>query len=493
MLIIFHVISPLSAYSGFHRQIKTKIPLADSQTLQQEWLSYQPKMKRYDISVLTKQSIPDILNYFQVKTSTYRLDRPAYNPYGRDFFCWELKDPPPGLLGVFLKPRNNPFHIRYPQGDEESTLTDLLKYEIALEEAFVFWDAHQQPPTEEINKELIVIQQFADQSKEDTINDYLIKNQIINEPLLIKLGCYNATPNTGLIVPLPWGNFDDLEIAAIYFDNGMRLLPEDEKTSALKKGITWREEVKQEYQTRLNQLENECSKEFLQKNIKELTEEINNLRQEIIKTQTYTLADLLKLANGAKKIYLFAFNIQKRIQKIELPDTTDPYQAIRDWKRDNNLYTFPPLVQEGNYKEHSEINDDAIGVKTSNGYEFNIPVRFNIMIHDFETVDCFYILMCKNLAPQINRASQYLEEWKKWMARCYLKPGIFYSDEEIRNKLGRSSKNVYDEKGESHWYYYKENPWWQRDEWLIDWQDTSRRYDHFLDTTRPSARPKELD
>ncbi|MDV3143417.1 MAG: hypothetical protein Q8761_03270, partial [Sweet potato little leaf phytoplasma] len=38
-LIIFHVIPSLAAYSGFHRQNKTKIPLADSQTLQQEWLA----------------------------------------------------------------------------------------------------------------------------------------------------------------------------------------------------------------------------------------------------------------------------------------------------------------------------------------------------------------------------------------------------------------------------------------------------------------------
>ncbi|MDV3196572.1 MAG: hypothetical protein Q8871_00865, partial [Pigeon pea little leaf phytoplasma] len=111
-LIIFHVIPSLAAYSGFHRQNKTKIPLADSQTLQQKWLASQPQMKRYDIPVLSKASIPEILKYFQIETSTDGLDNPSYNPYGRDFFYFELKDPSSGLLGVYLKPRNNPFCIR---------------------------------------------------------------------------------------------------------------------------------------------------------------------------------------------------------------------------------------------------------------------------------------------------------------------------------------------------------------------------------------------
>nr|WP_193621860.1 hypothetical protein ['Parthenium hysterophorus' phyllody phytoplasma] len=89
------------------------------------------------------------------------------------------------------------------------------------------------PPSTEINPELIVLNLFADESKEDAINDYLIKNQIINKHLLIKLGCYNATPTTGLVVPFSRGIFNGLENFAIYFDNGIRLLPEDEKNYTL--------------------------------------------------------------------------------------------------------------------------------------------------------------------------------------------------------------------------------------------------------------------
>ncbi|MDV3195497.1 MAG: hypothetical protein Q8894_02140 [Sweet potato little leaf phytoplasma] len=421
MLIIFHVISPLAAYSDFHRQNKTKIPLADSQTLQQEWLASQPQMKRYDIPVLSKESIPEILKYFNIETSPYGLDNPSYNPYGRDFFYFELKDPSSGLLGVYLKPRNNPFCIRYPQGDKESTLVDLLKYEIAIEEAFVFWDDHQQPPTAEINQELIVLNLFADESKEDAINDYLIENQIINKPLLVKLGCYNATPNTGLVCPLPGGEFEGMEIAAIYFDNGMRILLEDEKTSGFKKGIAWREEIKQKYQTELNQTENERMKTLLQENIKKLTEAINNLHQEIIKTQTYTLAGLLKLANGAKNIYLFSFNIQKRIKEIELPDADDPYQVIRDWKRENNLYTFPPLIKQSNYYYE--------------GYTLK---------HVCETANHIYHITCQYDYPK------RLQQWKN---QAILKPGN-YLGYDLRNLLGKESKKLYKEDGSYLWYNF---------------------------------------
>ncbi|MDV3157494.1 MAG: hypothetical protein Q8760_02040 [Candidatus Phytoplasma australasiaticum] len=227
-MIIFHVLPPLSAYSGFHRQNKTKIPLADSQTLQQEWLITQPPLKRYDISVLTKPSISDILKYFQIETSPYGLDNPAYNPYDRNYFCWELKDPSPGLLGVYLKPRNNPFCIQYPQGNKEYTLTDLLKYEIAIAEAWVFWDAKELLVPTNVNINLVKLDILVSDSKEKAINDYLIENKIINQPKLIKLGCYNITPDTGLVSPLPykniWGN-DEIEV--IYFDDGIRVLPSE--------------------------------------------------------------------------------------------------------------------------------------------------------------------------------------------------------------------------------------------------------------------------
>ncbi|MDV3139472.1 MAG: hypothetical protein Q8742_01920 [Candidatus Phytoplasma australasiaticum] len=445
LLIIFHVIPPLSAYTGFHRRHRTKIKIADAQTLQQEWLITQPPMKRHDIPVLTKPSIPTILKYFQIETSPYGLDNPTYNPYGRNFFYWELKDPPSGLLGVYLKPRNNPFCIQYPQGDKEFTLPDLLKYEIAIEEAFVFWDAHQQPSSIESNQELIVIHQFADQSKEEAINDYLIENQIINKPLLIKLGCYNATPNTGLVVPLPEGKFEGMDIATIYFDDGIRLLP---------------------------------------------------------KKPTYSLADLLKLANGAKNIYLFAFHTQKRIKEIKLPDAADPYQAIRDWKRENNLYTFPPLVKEYDYEEKKIENDGAnIEITFPIYIKIPIPYKIKVVLHIFETDDCVYGLVCTNESFQKNIFKQYCNSFSNWLHQCPVKPGYHYTGDEIRNNFGHSHKTLYDENGTKYDYEYYEKSWWQKDVFYIlgsglgsiEHDRNLPPFKNFLNTTRPPTKPQELE
>ncbi|WP_320414844.1 DUF2963 domain-containing protein [Mulberry dwarf phytoplasma] len=272
--------------SFFHRQTKSTIKLADYKTLQEEWLTFQPKMKRYDISVLSKESIPEILKYAGIKSDVVAYDNfktPSYNSNNDSIFYWHIKDPPEGLMGVYFKPRSsNPFNIKYPAANKKYTLEDLLKYEIAIEEVFVFWDAQQKTQEEKVNLKVIISNIFVDQSKEEVINAKLTQMVDSQKPKLIKLGCYNATPNTGLVVPLPSDDWNGLKIEAIYFDDGIRLLPQE----------------------------------------------------------TSTIDDLLKLSNGAKNIYLFSFNTQKRIKSIELHDAIDPYQAIRTWKRDNNLFDY---------------------------------------------------------------------------------------------------------------------------------------------------------
>ncbi|CAM12062.1 Conserved hypothetical protein [Candidatus Phytoplasma australiense] len=464
LIIIFNFVPSINAHSSFfHNQNKTKIKLADYETLQQEWLATQSKMKRYDIPVLSKESIPEILKYFNIKTSTYGLDKSTYNPYAKNIFYWELKNPPAGLICAFFKARQNPFKIKYPQDDYEYTLDDLLKYEIAIEEAFVFWDVQQKNQEEKGNVELIIINLFVDQSKEKAINDYLIQNKIIKEPKLIKLGCYNITPTTGLITPLPAGGFNGIEIAAIYFDNGVRLLPEDKKTRDLKQEIEWREEIKELY-------------------------------QEIIKRQTYTIEDLLKLSNGAKNIYLFSFVTKKSPQTIQLPDSADPYQAIRDWKRENNLYTFPPLVQEDDYEEQSENRDAGFEINSPAYKKISILFPIKIVKHTFETTDCCYFVVCKNDTLQIKLAKQYRDAYVNWLNQCEIKPGISYSAGEIRDKFGRSSRDIYNEEGRKCRYYYVTNTF--IDDWYVNGSECSgsnNTFSNFYDTTPPPKKPPELN
>ncbi|AGL90149.1 hypothetical protein [Candidatus Phytoplasma australiense] len=495
LIIIFNFVPSINAHSSyFHRQKKTVIKLADKETLQKEWLATQPKMKRYDIPVLNKESIPEILKYFNIETSTYGLDtKPTYNPYAKNIFYWELKNPPAGLICAFFKARKNPFKEKYPQNDDEYTLDDLLKYEIAIEEAFVFWDDQQKTQEEKGNMELIIINLFVDQSKEEAINNYLIKNQIIQEPKLIKLGCYNITPTTGLIAPLPLGTVNGFEIAAIYFDDGVRLLPKNQKTRSLKYIIEQLEEIIKRYQTELNQTEDEIIKELLAKRIESLQEEIKEQYQEIINHQTYTIEDLLRLSNGAKNIYLFSFNTQKRIKSIELPDAIDPYQAIRNWKRENNLCTFPPLVQEDDYEEQSENRDAGFEINSPAYKKISILFPIKIVKHTFETTNCCYFVVCKNDTLQIKLAQKYRDAYVNWMKQCYIKPGISYSAQEIRNKFGRSSRDIYNEEGGKCRYRYVINTF--IDEWYVNGRECSgsnNTFYNFYDTTPPPKKPQEL-
>ncbi|ABC65318.1 hypothetical protein AYWB_201 [Aster yellows witches'-broom phytoplasma AYWB] len=89
-------------------------------------------MKRYDINVLDKEDIPNILKYYDISASVYNYIPPSYNLYNDPKIHWYLKNPSKDLLGIYFKPRTNPFKIEYPYGDYNYTLEDLIKYKIAI-------------------------------------------------------------------------------------------------------------------------------------------------------------------------------------------------------------------------------------------------------------------------------------------------------------------------------------------------------------------------
>ncbi|AGL90944.1 hypothetical protein SLY_1030 [Strawberry lethal yellows phytoplasma (CPA) str. NZSb11] len=66
-------------------------------------------MKRYDIPVLNKESIPEILNYFKISVVGNNLDDSRYNPYNQNYFQYQIKNPPDGLLAVYLRARDNKY------------------------------------------------------------------------------------------------------------------------------------------------------------------------------------------------------------------------------------------------------------------------------------------------------------------------------------------------------------------------------------------------
>ncbi|MGI3136154.1 MAG: hypothetical protein ACN23H_01050 [Candidatus Phytoplasma vitis] len=65
---------------------------------------------------------------------------------GSKLFNWEFQNPPKDLIAVYFKPQNNPFKLEHPYSSNyKYTLDDLLKHEIAIEEAYIFWDKTYNP------------------------------------------------------------------------------------------------------------------------------------------------------------------------------------------------------------------------------------------------------------------------------------------------------------------------------------------------------------
>jgi len=106
----------------------------------------QPKLIIHDLYATADKDIPKIIKYFKIDGISMNgvFDSPRYNLSGSPYLNWYIKNPPKNLLGVYFKPRKNPFHIEYPYGDEY-TLDDLLKNEISISEAYIFWDVKQEP------------------------------------------------------------------------------------------------------------------------------------------------------------------------------------------------------------------------------------------------------------------------------------------------------------------------------------------------------------
>jgi hypothetical protein len=128
--------------NSFHQQTTHFIKTYSTQQLKDKWVSSQPKLIRHDLYAIADKDIPKTIESFNIDGIWMNgfYDSPRYNRSGSKFLNWYLKDPPKNLLGVYFKPRKNPFQIEYHYGDYKYTLDDLLKQEIAISEAYIFWD-----------------------------------------------------------------------------------------------------------------------------------------------------------------------------------------------------------------------------------------------------------------------------------------------------------------------------------------------------------------
>ncbi|WP_323847684.1 MAG: hypothetical protein Q2306_02305 [Phytoplasma sp.] len=510
MLIFILPHNPIYAHNYFDQKTKSKIKLIDYETLQQEWLNTQPKLKRYDINILEKDDIPNILKYYDV-TCTSAFPTPSYNAFKQNNLYWYLKNPPQGLLGVYFKSRPNPFKSSYPATDYQYSLEGLLKYEIAIEEAFIFWDVKQKPNEDNPNIQLIVSNIFVGQNKEEIINQYLINNNNIKEPKLIKLGCYNTTPNAGLVVPLPQENLNDVKIDAIYFDDGIRIMSESPEKQHLKRLIKTFQKIQQRRKQLLKEIEVDNLKQLINEQIKKYEERINTYKQELNQLPG-TIEDLLKLSNGAKNIYLFVFNTQKRAIHINLPDSVNPYEAIRDWKRDNNLFEYVGEYKEEKKEEYTRYEDYLRGGKLVPAT--NETFIFSKITNFFETEDKIYHITCQDRYQKkafLEAYQEYDRKLQVWKNQCYFKPGK-YSAFKVREILGRNNTTIYSN-GDGYvklygrlingeicrsYIYYEYKKGWLFDDWyfndiLVGVSDDgflmSVYFGDYFDTTKPPTPP----
>jgi hypothetical protein len=147
-IIILILINPFYSINAklqnsFHQQTTHSVKLYSTQQLKDKWVLSQPKLIIHDLYVPANKTI-ESFNIDGISMNGF-YDSPRYNCSGSKLLNWYLKNPPKNLLGVYFKPRKNPFHTGYPYGDYKYTLDDLLKQEIFIEEAYIFWDVKQEP------------------------------------------------------------------------------------------------------------------------------------------------------------------------------------------------------------------------------------------------------------------------------------------------------------------------------------------------------------
>ncbi|MEC4558606.1 MAG: hypothetical protein U9532_00205 ['Conium maculatum' witches'-broom phytoplasma] len=154
---------------------------------------------------------------------------------------------------------------------------------------------------------------------------------------------------------------------------------------------------------------------------------------------------------------------------------------------------------EGEYNKQTHNGNNLITITEPSYKEINISYTVNLIINTFETEDKIYHIICQDTQPKRDILINYQKDYVKWLEQCYIQYGCTYQGETIRNKLGRSSKTLYDENGNTHYYKYEEG--WKYDDWYIDGNDCcsggdrwqTRTYYQFLDTTRPPKKPEILD
>ncbi|WP_349401859.1 hypothetical protein PSOL_06200 [Candidatus Phytoplasma solani] len=94
--------------------------------------------------------------------------------------------------------------------------------------------------------------------------------------------------------------------------------------------------------------------------------------------------------------------LKKTKKVINLPESLEPYQAIRNWKINNNFDNYE--------EEYSQAIKRCPILIETNYKKINISFSVNTVYHLFETDNKFYSLSCTNVSLKIaDLARDYLE------------------------------------------------------------------------------------
>ncbi|CAP18450.1 conserved hypothetical protein [Candidatus Phytoplasma mali] len=366
-----------------------------------------PHARVHHFKILDSTDVDQILALFGIRGVNCNGYSPGFNRFNESTLNWYFKNPDRYLKHAYFKPRFNPYQLKYPYADYQYTLDDMLSYQNApfIEEAFIFWDANKTLPNEQVNYHLVPIT-IAGETNQTTIreqiNNYLLNNRIISTTKVINLNSYNMSVDCGLVLPLPAGTYQNQAITAVYFDGGIRIIENPSK---------------------------------------------------------YSLADLLKLTNGANNVYLFTIKTPQKINIINhhvanMEEIVSLMQSNYNIKIDgvDIIPSFNIPMENCLYYYFKNPDSNLLGAYfeayPNKSYPYaddTYTLQDMLQKHDtIKTAHVFWFDKEKAAKTKYNKdLKQYEIDLQNWKDQRIFKAGNVYRIGEIRAILGNNNRLLY--------------------------------------------------
>ncbi|MGI3136412.1 MAG: hypothetical protein ACN23H_02425 [Candidatus Phytoplasma vitis] len=439
-------------------ETKQEIELQKKKENEEQYLSQKPKIKRNDIKIMSKEYIPNymkLLNIDDVIVNS-NISLPVYNKSNEKNLYYCFKNPSEDLLGAYFIHNSNPFNIEYPSENNKYELIDLLKNEISISEAYIFWELKQKP--QDTTKQYIEHEiDHGPVNNMQQATEEWIKNNVKG----------NITSNDK-----NWGNC---------------IVKSTDSNNNYHYTIKCQEKEEKQFLINLGPVNNmqQATEEYIKNNVKGIIIDNNNNWGNclVVSTDTnYSYAYLIKCT---------------QLEIIDLDDSLDPKQTILDWKKENK---FIDSQYEGKWetkistKEANillpliiidvDFKEGKITPPTRETIDFDVSL--SIVFNSFNDLNKTYLICCSDHQPKINEFKSWREKYRNWSNSPEIEAGEQYFGNAIRSRFGKSNRTIYDDYGQSHNYRY-ETGW--TDDWYIDNNKCTGIYNYNLYIDSPPSRP----